>query len=990
MSPNRIAGRGAIDRNRPISFTFDGKVFTGYQGDTLASALLAAGLRLVGRSFKYHRPRGILTAGSEEPNALVELGSGARREPNSRATVTELFEGLEARSQNRWPSLTFDLGAASSLLAPVFVAGFYYKTFMWPKAFWEKIYEPAIRRAAGLGRASLQADPDTYEKAHAFCDVLIIGAGPAGLAAALSAGRSGARVILCDEDFLSGGRLNADAREIDGDSGALWAQRTHAELNSMPQVRVMMRTTVFGVYDGNTYAALERVSDHVPIPAPHQPRQRFWKIIAKRAVLASGAIERPLVFAGNDRPGVMMAGAVRTYLSRFNVTPGRRIAIFTSCDDGWTTGAALARAQVDVAAIVDARSEVRPDLLAEARRTHTSVMLGAQVLHAQGARGVSALEVRDAGGRSVRVAADILAMSGGWNPNTALSTHLGSRPRWSEAISAFVPGDASPCMSIVGAAAGEFSLTGALNTGTAAGREAARAAGFEAPASREWQVDDEQSSTNSLWIGSASRGKAFVDFQHDVTREDIALAAREGFKSAEHLKRYTTLGMATDQGKTSALNGHAIIASLTQRETADLGTIASRPPYTPVAIGALAGAHRGRNFKPVRLTAGHAWAQARGAKFVEAGEWLRAQWFPLAGETDWLPSVVREVNAVRTAVGVCDVSTLGKIDVQGADAAAFLDRIYANLISTLPVGRVRYGLMLREDGMVMDDGTAARLDEEHYIVSTTTANAAKVMQHLEHARQVLWPALDVQVASVSEQWAQYAIAGPHSRLLLERLLGKALDVSNTAFPYLACAEFSWQGRPARLFRISFSGELAYELAVPARQGEAAVQAIMAAGETFGVVPYGTEALGVMRIEKGHVAGNELNGTTTAADLGLGKLLSKKKDFIGRVLASRPGLNAPDRPVLVGVMPVNRMNRLYAGAHFLSIAAQPTLENDEGFLSSVAFSPTLHAWIGLGFLSRGAARAAERIRCHDPVRSADVEVRVTSPCFYDPDGERLKS
>jgi glycine cleavage system aminomethyltransferase T len=553
-----------------------------------------------------------------------------------------------------------------------------------------------------------------------------------------------------------------------------------------------------------------------------------------------------------------------------------------------------------------------------------------------------------------------------------------------------VPGDASPCMSIVGAAAGEFSLTGALNTGTAAGREAARAAGFEAPASREWQVDDEQSSTNSLWIGSASRGKAFVDFQHDVTREDIALAAREGFKSAEHLKRYTTLGMATDQGKTSALNGHAIIASLTQRETADLGTIASRPPYTPVAIGALAGAHRGRNFKPVRLTAGHAWARARGAKFVEAGEWLRAQWFPLAGETDWLPSVVREVNAVRTAVGVCDVSTLGKIDVQGADAAAFLDRIYANLISTLPVGRVRYGLMLREDGMVMDDGTAARLDEEHYIVSTTTANAAKVMQHLEHARQVLWPALDVQVASVSEQWAQYAIAGPHSRLLLERLLGKALDVSNTAFPYLACAEFSWQGRPARLFRISFSGELAYELAVPARQGEAAVQAIMAAGETFGVVPYGTEALGVMRIEKGHVAGNELNGTTTAADLGLGKLLSKKKDFIGRVLASRPGLNAPDRPVLVGVMPVNRMNRLYAGAHFLSIAAQPTLENDEGFLSSVAFSPTLHAWIGLGFLSRGAARAAERIRCHDPVRSADVEVRVTSPCFYDPDGERLKS
>jgi heterotetrameric sarcosine oxidase alpha subunit len=990
MNLNRIAGAGAIERNRPISFSFDGNAFAGYQGDTLASALLAAGVRLVGRSFKYHRPRGILTAGSEEPNALVELGSGARREPNSRATATELFEGLEARSQNRWPSLAFDLGAVSSLLAPVFVAGFYYKTFMWPKAFWERIYEPAIRRAAGLGRASLQADPDTCEKAHAFCDVLIIGAGPAGLTAALSAGRSGARVMLCDEDFLSGGRLNADRREIDGECAAVWAQRTHAELNSMPQVRVLMRTTVFGVYDGNTYAALERVSDHLPIAARHLPRQRFWKIIAKRTVLASGAIERPLVFADNDRPGVMMAGAVRTYLTRFNVTPGRRIALFTSCDDGWTTGTALARAKIDVAAIIDVRSDVRPALLAEASRTHTPVMLGAQVLHTQGARGVSALAVRDARGREVRIAADTLAMSGGWNPNTALSTHLGSRPRWSKAISAFVPADAPRGMSVVGAAAGDFSLAAALNAGTAAGREAARAAGFEAPALREWRVDDEQPSANSLWIDSVSRGKAFVDFQHDVTREDIALAAREGFKSAEHLKRYTTLGMATDQGKTSALNGHAIIAALTQRETADLGTIASRPPYTPVAIGALAGAHRGRDFKPVRLTAGHAWAQARGAKFVEAGEWLRAQWFALAGETDWMTSVVREVNAVRTAVGVCDVSTLGKIDVQGTDAAAFLDRIYANLVSTLPVGRVRYGIMLREDGMVMDDGTVARLDQDHYIVSTTTANAAKVMQHLEHARQLLWPALDVQVASVGEQWAQYAIAGPRSRVLLARLLGKALDMSNAAFPYLACAEFFWQGRPARLFRISFSGELAYELAVPARQAEAAVQAIMAAGETSGVVPYGTEALGVMRIEKGHVAGNELNGNTTAADLGLGKLLSKKKDFIGRVLASRPGLNAPDRPELVGVVPVNRMARLYAGAHFLSIAAQPTLENDEGFLSSVAFSPTLGTWIGLGFLSRGASRATERIRCHDPVRSADVEVTVTSPCFYDPEGVRLKS
>ncbi|HEY0747338.1 MAG TPA: glycine cleavage T C-terminal barrel domain-containing protein, partial [Steroidobacteraceae bacterium] len=465
---------------------------------------------------------------------------------------------------------------------------------------------------------------------------------------------------------------------------------------------------------------------------------------------------------------------------------------------------------------------------------------------------------------------------------------------------------------------------------------------------------------------------------------------REGFKSAEHLKRYTTLGMATDQGKTSALNGHAILAALTQRATADLGTIMSRPPYTPVAIGAFGGAAQGKDFRPYRLPPSHAWAQQRGATFVETGEWLRAQWFALPGETGWQVSVMREVRTVRSTVGMCDVSTLGKIDVQGADAAAFLDRIYANLISTLPVGRVRYGLMLREDGIVMDDGTAARLGPDHYIVSTTTANAARVMRHLEHALQVRWPGLDVQVAAVTEQWAQYAIAGPRSRSLLQRLLGTALDVSNEAFPYLACAEFSWQGRPARLFRISFSGELAYELALPALQGEATVRAIMAAGEEFAIAPYGTEALSVMRIEKGHVAGNELNGTTTAADLGLGKLLSKKKDFVGRLLAARPGLNEPDRPVLVGIAPVNGATRLYAGAHFLNVRDPATLENDQGFLSSVAYSPSLGSWIGLGFLSRGAARHGERIRCHDPIRSGDAEVMVTSPCFYDPDGERLKS
>ena len=993
--PNRLAGAGLIDRIRPLSFQFDGKRYTGFDGDTLASALLAAGVRLVGRSFKYHRPRGILTAGSEEPNALVELRSGSRREANTRATVVELFEGLEARSQNRWPSLALDVGAVNSLFAPIFVAGFYYKTFMWPAVLWEKLYEPVIRRAAGLGRASTEADPDTYEKAYAFCDVLIIGAGPAGLAAALSTARSGARVILCDEDFLLGGRLNGERYEIDGVSGPAWTRQVEAELRASPETRILRRTTVFGVYDGgmsgtHTFAALQRVSDHLAIPPAHQPRQRLWRIIAQRTVLAAGALERPIVFGGNDRPGVMMASAVRTYVNRFGVIPGRHAALFTTSDDGWKTAFDLAAAGVRLAAIIDARSVVAPVLTEEAKRLDTRVFCGAQVVDAHGSRALERITVREDAGRLSQLQIDTLAVSGGWNPNVALCTHLGGRPRWSDAIAAFVPGDVPRGMAVVGAAAGSFSLKDALREGAAAGAAAAEATGFKSVKHREPRVTDELTAVVPLWCVSESKTKAFVDFQHDVTREDVALAAREGFSSVELLKRYTTLGMATDQGKTSSLNGHAIMAALTERAIPELGTTTSRPPYTPVALAAFAGVHRGKHFKPTRLTSGHAWAEGRGATFMESGEWLRAQWFAAPGETDWLTIITREVRAVRSGVGVCDVSTLGKIDIQGEDAAAFLDRVYINLFSTLPIGKVRYGLMLREDGLVLDDGTSARLAPQQYLMSTTTANAAKVMRHLEHARQVLWPELDVQIVSVTEQWAQYAIAGPNARRLLERLLGDAIDVSNAAFPYLACAEFSWRGVTARLFRISFSGELAYELAVPARYGDAAIRAIMSAGEDFGITPYGIEALGAMRIEKGHVTGNELNGTPTAADLGLGRMMSKKKDFIGRVLARRAGLADANRAALVGIKPTDKSARLYAGAHFLTLGAEVSLQNDQGYVTSVAFSPMLGHWIGLGLLVRGQERLGERIRAHSPIRGGDVDVEVVASVFFDPEGARLQS
>ena len=1001
MSHRLPNGGRLIDRSHAQAFSFNNRPMRGFRGDTLASALLGNGQTLVGRSFKYHRPRGIVTSGPEEPNALMNLGVDKTFEPNARATTTELFDGLVAESQNHWPSLEFDIGAINARLSRFLPAGFYYKMFLWPRAFWKHVYEPFIRQSAGLGKAPRHRDADRYEYFHVTVDVLVIGGGIAGLIAAKAAADAGAEVLLVEQSAHWGGRAPVDGAEIDGKPAQDWIDGTVAALEAMPNVRLRSRAMGSGVYDHGYALVYERLTDHAP---DHSlPRHRLWKVRSRQIVTATGAIERPLAFAGNDLPGVMLASAVRDYVTDYAVAPGRKTVVVTNNDDAYRTALALKEAGLSVPVIVDARPHATGPLAEAARAAGIRVTPGRGISKVTGRDGVETVHICDqlgTGEAIEEVEADCVAMSGGWSPVVHLWSHCGGKLDWDEAEAFFRPdparaptgADGLPFVRTAGIASGAMTTAEVLEDAFQAGRTAAEAVGHTASAgTAPASATDTRQPIAPVWNMPANapyelKAKAWLDYQNDVKVTDVELAAREGFESVEHAKRYTTLGMATDQGKLSNINGLAILAGQLGAEIPQVGTTTFRPPYTPISMGAIAGEARGDLFQPLRKTPIHDWHEANGAHWEPVGHWRRPYAFPREGESIH-DAVMREVTATREGVGLLDASTLGKLIVKGPDAGRFLDMLYTNMMSTLPVGKCRYGLMCTENGFLTDDGVVARMDDDTWLCHTTTGGADRIHAHMEEWLQTEWWDWKVYVANVTEQYAQIGVVGPKAREVLQAL-GGGMDLSREALPFMQWAEGRIGDFDARVFRISFSGELSYEIAVPASQGRAFWDALLAAGKPFGITPYGTECLHIMRAEKGFIMiGDETDGTVIPQDLGLNWAISKKKeDYLGKRAQEREHMRDPLRWKLVG-LETEDGSVLPDGAY----AAEPGVNDNgqrktEGRVTSTYHSPTLGRGIAMGLVERGPDRMGEVLE-FARVDGSVVRARIVSPVFYDPDGEK---
>ena len=989
-----------IDRSAALEFSFNGKRMKGYRGDTLSAALLANDQMLVGRSFKYHRPRGIVAAGAEEPNALVNLGSGARLEPNQRTTVTELFDGLEATSQNHWPSLEYDVGVLNNLASRFLPAGFYYKTFIHPRPFWKHVFEPVIRQSAGLGKAPKDRDADRYEQAYAFCDLLVVGGGIAGLQAALVAGRAGVRVLLLEQNAHWGGRAPVDGDVIDGKPAGEWVDATVAALEGMENVTLRTRCMAAGVYDHGYVLADEKVADHTP--GDGRPKHRLWRIRAGKILTATGAIERPLSFAGNDIPGVMLAAAVRDYVVNWAVSPGDRTVVVTNNDDGYRTAIALREAGLAVPAIVDARSAPVGALIDKARALGLRIEAGRGIAKVKGGKRVTSVAISLQAGEGAvieEIACDAVAMSGGWSPVVHLWSHCGGKLIWDATQAHFRPDPARPPLNhdggamvyAAGAANGALSASAALADADAQAGAVLAALGVKAKKAKAPVAEAVvEGPMEAVWImpqGASIelKSKMWLDYQNDVKVSDVQLAAREGYESVEHTKRYTTLGMATDQGKLSNINGLAVLAGALNADIPQVGTTTFRPPYTPVTLGALAGEARDEIFQPLRRTPMHEWHEKNGAYFEPVGLWRRPYCFPRAGETHE-QAVHREVLNTRNALGLLDASTLGKIIVKGPDAGKFLDMLYTGVMSTLPIGKCRYGLMCNEQGFLSDDGVVARIDEETWLCHTTSGGADRIHGWMEDWLQCEWWDWQVYTANVTEQYAQVAVVGPNARKVLEKL--GAMDVSKEALPFMQWADGSLGGFKCRVYRISFSGELSYEIAVPANHGAAFWAALHEAGAEFGAMPYGTEALHIMRAEKGFIMiGDETDGTVIPQDLGLDWAISKKKtDYLGKRGQARNFLASGERWKLVGFETLDG-SVIPDGAYIIAPGVNANGQgNTQGRVTSTYYSPTLKKGIAMGLLLRGPERMGEVVE-FNTVKGGTVKARVVDAVFYDKEGEK---